>query len=150
MFTALKAVKGSKELLELLDGVGEYAKEGRKPVFEWAATVVNPSKIPSVIARASKGLDAGRGLFARERIPAMKVVAILTDGPVAEKPTDFADLRDGEEVLIVRRKAGNFSNLYQRGAFFVQLRKSKRELQTRGMGGGRIRRVIQGWPTVWP
>jgi hypothetical protein len=69
-----------------------------------------------VIARAAKGLDAGRGLFARERIPAMRVVAVLTDGPVAEKPTDFEDLRDGEEVLMVRRQAGNFFNLYQRGA----------------------------------
>ena len=49
--------------------VGEHAQKGKIPVFEWAATLVSPSSIPSVIARGSKGLDAGRGLFARERIP---------------------------------------------------------------------------------
>jgi hypothetical protein len=118
MFHTLKKVKNVKEMEELLDGVGDHANEGRDPVFDWAATVVNPSKIPSVIDRKAKGLDAGWGLFAREKIPAMKVVAILTDGSVAEKPTDFAEKGDGEEVLMVRRKAGNFSNLYQRGAVF--------------------------------
>jgi hypothetical protein len=45
MFAALKKVKDVKDLDALLDGVGEHAKEGKLPVFDWAATLVTAYSI---------------------------------------------------------------------------------------------------------
>jgi hypothetical protein len=64
--------------------------------------------------RQQAELDAGMGLFANGNIEPMQLVAILSAGPVYPDREDPA-IAD-KEVVLVRRKAGNFSNLYQGGA----------------------------------
>jgi hypothetical protein len=64
--------------------------------------------------RKNDGLDAGMGLFAVAKIESMLLVAILSDGPVYVVRQDPA-IKD-KEVVLVRRRAFNFSDLYQGGA----------------------------------
>ena len=117
MFKSLRKVQSNEELWKLIDPV----PSDPKIKFKWAETMVKESAIPSVKARHEKGLDGGLGLFAHAHIPAMSLVAVLTEGEtytdLSKVPQD--EMSEGEVLLMVRRRAGSFSELYQRGAIFL-------------------------------